>query len=163
MPIQTYIVLLLQVNIYHRSILVVGCQFPSERYDCYGELRSIFCLMMLWADTHPNSMAAVTNPSFSELLDLFPCAHSYPNSIFVIEDAIRVQIPHLLLRADVNPSSMCRWASISAQIQCLLLWGNTSLNSLLCGSIHFNFTTLGMGHYTSKLNTCLSGAISIRI
>ena len=40
---QTYIVLLLQVNIYHRSILVVGCQFPSERYDCYGELTSIFC------------------------------------------------------------------------------------------------------------------------
>ena len=39
---QTYIVLLLQVNIYHRSILVVGCQFPSERYDCYGELTSIF-------------------------------------------------------------------------------------------------------------------------
>ena len=68
---QTYIVLLLQVNIYHRSILVVGCQFPSERYDCYGELTSFFCSMMLWADTHPNSMAAVTNPSLSDLLDLF--------------------------------------------------------------------------------------------
>ena len=68
---QTYIVLLLQVNIHHRPVLVVGCQFPSERYDCCGELKSMFCLVMLWADTHPNSMAAVTNPSLSELLDLF--------------------------------------------------------------------------------------------